>query len=126
MLTEVVAGVTVWRVVGVGSEGLGESRLNVDQLRADDGGAELRPHVGPLSLSLSLDDLLGLRLRPVTGNRVGCDQHCPLSRSHSNTNYPLTASSSHGLKTGPGPADPALPSLAGTALYHLTLLLTFP
>ena len=78
MLTEVVAGVTVWRVVGVGSEGLGESGLDVDQLRAEDGGAELRSHVWPLSLSLRLDDLLGLRLRPVRGYWVGCDQHCPL------------------------------------------------
>ena len=50
MLTEVVTGVTVWRVLGVGGEGLGEGRLDVDQLGADDGGAEL----GVWSLSFRL------------------------------------------------------------------------
>ena len=36
----------------VGSEGLGESRLYVDQLGADVGGAELGGHAGYLALSL--------------------------------------------------------------------------
>ena len=62
----------------VGSEGLGESRLYVDQLGADVGGAELGGHAG--SLALSLGCLRRLRLGPVTGDGVGGDQHGPLSQ----------------------------------------------
>ena len=80
MLTEVVTGVTVWRVLGVGGEGLEEGRLDVDQLGADDGGAELG--VGSLSFRLGPSCLICLRLRPVARNWVGSDQHCPLSLSH--------------------------------------------
>ena len=64
-------------VLGVGGDGLGEGRLDVDQLGADDGGAELG--VWSLSFRLGPSCLICLRLRPVERNWVGSDQHCPLS-----------------------------------------------